>query len=310
MTEIYRVPAVRTVHRSRFIDVDGMRTHFLEAGEGPPVVLLHSGEFGACAEISWEYLIPVLAQHFRVIAPDWLGFGQTAKVHDFESKRARMFSHMVRFVEVMALDRAHFVGNSMGGTFLLQLAAESPCRLPIDRLVAISGGGFVPDNEYRQRLLAYDGTESSMVDLLEAVFESPVWSKDPEYVSRRHKLSIAPGAWESVAAARFRSPVAPARSEFGQADLTPYERITAPALIIAGARDRLRMPGYANELATKIPGAEVVVLPDGGHCPNIEHPADVGRLIVEFLEGRSVNSPGADAVHEALKEAATERVTA
>jgi pimeloyl-ACP methyl ester carboxylesterase len=245
-----------------------------------------------------------------VIAPDWLGFGQTAKVHDFESKRARMFSHMVRFVEVMALDRAHFVGNSMGGTFLLQLAAESPCRLPIDRLVAISGGGFVPDNEYRQRLLAYDGTESSMVDLLEAVFESPVWSKDPEYVSRRHKLSIAPGAWESVAAARFRSPVAPARSEFGQADLTAYERISAPALIIAGARDRLRMSGYANELAQKIPGAEVVVLPDGGHCPNIEHPADVGRLIVEFLEGRSVNRPGSDAVHEALKVAATEPVTA
>src|ERR1700735_4103796 len=91
------VPPVERAYRSRFIEVDGMRTHYLEAGEGPPVVLLHSGEFGGCAELSWEYLIPALSQHFRIIAPDWLGFGRTAKVHDFEGKRARMMSHLVRF---------------------------------------------------------------------------------------------------------------------------------------------------------------------------------------------------------------------
>src|SRR5579859_7458138 len=234
MTASYRVPPVETVHRSRFIDVDGMRTHYLEAGEGYPLVLLHSGEFGACAELSWEYLIPSLARHFRVIAPDWLGFGQTAKVHDFVSKRSRMFAHLERFIKVMALEKAHFVGNSMGGTYLLQLAADAGFRLPVDRLAAISGGGFIPENEFRQRLLDYDCTKAGMVALLEAIFEDPVWSGDPDYVRRRHALSIAPGAWESIAAARFRSPVALKRSEFGQADTTPYERITAPTLLIAG----------------------------------------------------------------------------
>ena len=214
----HRVPAVERVHRSRVIEIDGIRTHYLEAGEGPAVVLLHSGEFGGCAELSWEYMIPALARHFRVLAPDWLGFGKTAKIHDFDGKRARMVSHLIRFVETMALDVAHFVGNSMGATYLLQMAAERPCRLPIDRLVAISGGGFIPDNEERRRLLDYAGTEASMVDLLAAIFESPVWYRDMEYVRRRHALSIAPGAWEAVAAARFRSPNAPPRSEFGGTD--------------------------------------------------------------------------------------------
>lgn len=55
---------------SKFADVEGMRTHYLEAGEGFPVVLLHSGEFGGCAELSWEFNLPALAEHFRVIAPD------------------------------------------------------------------------------------------------------------------------------------------------------------------------------------------------------------------------------------------------
>jgi pimeloyl-ACP methyl ester carboxylesterase len=280
---VWRVPPVETVHRSRFVEVDGIRTHYLDAGEGPPVVLLHSGEFGGGAETSWEYLIPALARHFRVIAPDWLGFGKTAKIHDFDSKRGRMLSHMVRFVQLMALDRAHFIGNSMGATFLLQMAAEMPCRLPIDRLVAISGGGFIPDNEERRRLLDYDCSEEAMAGLLAAIFEDPVWYRDRDYVRRRHALSIAPGAWEAVAAARFRSPLVPARTEFGNNDPTPYENIAVPTLIIAGDRDRLRLPGFAHELAARIPGGRAAVLADAGHCPNIEKAEEVGKLITKFL---------------------------
>ncbi len=65
-----------SVH-SRYVMVDGIRTHYLEGGDGPAVVFLHSGEFGGCAELSWEYNIEAFAQHFHVIAPDWLGFGRT-----------------------------------------------------------------------------------------------------------------------------------------------------------------------------------------------------------------------------------------
>jgi pimeloyl-ACP methyl ester carboxylesterase len=277
------VPAVERVHRSRFIEVDGMRTHYLEAGEGPPVVLLHSGEFGGCAELSWEYLIPELAPHFRVIAPDWLGFGQTAKVHDFESKRARMMGHLVRFIQIMALDRAHFIGNSMGATFLLALAAETPCRLPIDRLVAISGGGFMPDNEHRRSLLSYDGSSEAMVALLQAIFEDSVWYDDAAYVERRRRLSLLPGAWESVAASRFKSPVTEARSEFGQPDPVSYSNISVPTLLIAGAKDRLREPGYARSVASKIPEGHHVVLEECGHCPQIERPKLVSGHLMTFL---------------------------
>jgi pimeloyl-ACP methyl ester carboxylesterase len=279
-----RVPPVEKVHRSRFVEVDGVRTHFLEAGDGPStVVLLHSGEFGGCAELSWEYLIPHLARHFRVIAPDWLGFGETAKIHDFENKRARMMSHLVRFIQVMALDRAHFVGNSMGAGFLLQLASEVPCRLPLDKIVAISGGGFTPDNEPRRSLLAYDGTKEAMVALLQAIFEDPVWYGDDDYIERRRKISLMPGSWESVAAARFKSPLAKPRSEFGHPDTTPYENIAAPTLLIAGALDRLRLEGYTTLVVERLQHGRAVVLPNCGHCPNIEQPELVSQHLLEFL---------------------------
>jgi pimeloyl-ACP methyl ester carboxylesterase len=279
-----RVPPVppRT-WSSRFVVVDGIRTHYLDAGDGPPLVLVHGGEFGGCAELAWEYLIGDFARHFRVIAPDWLGYGETDKIHDFNGKRARMLKHLRRFLEVMGIERADFVGNSMGATWLVQEAAEDPPGLPFGKLVAISGAGFVPDNEHRRATLDYDCTIDGMRRLLQAVFSDPVWSEDPDYVRRRYELSLGPGAWEAVAAARFKSPVTPARSEFGQEDTTQYERIVAETLLIAGSADKLRMPGYADALATRIKGSQLVVIEGCGHCPNIERPAEVREAALSFL---------------------------
>ena len=75
---------------SRYILVEGIRTHYLEAGDtdAPTVAMLHSGEFGGSAETSWEFNISALAEHYHVIAPDWLGFGRTDKVYDFSDARA------------------------------------------------------------------------------------------------------------------------------------------------------------------------------------------------------------------------------
>src|SRR6201999_4563574 len=98
-----------------YIDVEGMRTHYLEAGEGRPVVLLHAGEFGAAAEFSWEHNIPALSDKYRVIAPDWLCFGYSDKVHDFVSGSHRRLLHMGSCIEQMEIGPAAYVGNSMGG---------------------------------------------------------------------------------------------------------------------------------------------------------------------------------------------------
>jgi pimeloyl-ACP methyl ester carboxylesterase len=271
--------------RSRFVDVDGIRTHYLEAGEGPVVVLLHSGEFGGAAEISWEFTIPALAEKYRVVAPDWLGFGRTDKVFDFGDARARVYRHMRRFFEVMAIDEADFIGNSMGGSNLARIAASSPVIFPIRSLVLCSGGGFTPETEERKKLLAYDGTPEAMAALLHAMLHDPKWGNDPTYVARRQVFATMPGAWECAAAARFKSPAAAAKgSGFGGADNTPYEEISVPTLIVAGAEDRLREPGYAPQLGARIPDCETHVLEACGHCPNIEHADEFNRLTIQFLE--------------------------
>ncbi|WP_041391292.1 alpha/beta fold hydrolase [Sphingobium chlorophenolicum] len=270
---------------NKFVHIDGIRTHYLDEGEGRPVLLLHSGEFGACAELSWEYTIPALAKHYRVIAPDWLGYGETDKVYDFGGGQARMMAHMRRFMEIMELEESDVVGNSMGGGLFSRHMATSPDTYRIRSLVLIGAGGFYPDNEHRRTMLNYDCTIEGMKGVLRALFSDPRWSEDPVYVQRRFEASTRPGAWEAIAAARFKNPTVPVREFFGRPDETPYHNITVPTLIVAGDDDKLRLPGWEQELAQQFRDVEVMLVSNTGHCPHIERPDVFNEGLLKFLAG-------------------------
>ena len=263
----------------RYVEVDGISTHYLEAGSGRPVVLLHAGEFGGAAEFSWEATIPALATRYRVIAPDWLGFGHTDKVHDFLSGGRRRLKHMAAFLRTLEVESAAFVGNSMGGTLLGKAIAADPPVLP----VIVSGGGFAPDNAARRTLLEYDCTVEGMRKVLDVLFYDKRWPEDDEYVARRHAMSVLPGAWECSAAARLRSPVAPERSDYGVPDTTPWEQVACPTLFMCGGMDVLKEPGFAAELAARVPSGSHVEYPDCGHAPNIERARQFNDDVLEFF---------------------------
>ncbi len=275
---------------SKFVDVDGVRTHYLEAGrpERPTVALLHSGEFGGCAEISWEFTIPALAEQFHVIAPDWLGFGRTDKIYDFEDPRGRVYSHIKRFFEVVGVEAADFIGNSMGGSNLARIICNPPAILPVRNAVLCSGGGYTPLTPARQTLLAYDGTSDAMRAMLHAMLHDPKWGDDDAYVARRQEMALLPGAWECASAPRLKRPETGPKADgtrqgFGAPDPNVYESVELPVLIIAGAEDPLREPGYSRDLANRIPHNEHHVYEGCGHCPNIEYADRFNEHVIDFL---------------------------
>ena len=193
---------------SKFVEVDGVNTHYLEAGpkDAPTVGLLHSGEFGGCSEISWEFTIPALAEHFHVLAADWLGFGRTDKVYDFADQRGRVYRHMARFYEIMGVTEADFIGNSMGGSNLARIIADPQPVLPVRSAILCSGGGFTPLTEERKTLLSYDCSDGSMRALLHAMLHDPKWGDDDSYVAKRQEIALLPGAFEVASAPRLKRP--------------------------------------------------------------------------------------------------------
>ncbi|MBC2637752.1 MULTISPECIES: alpha/beta fold hydrolase [unclassified Rhodococcus (in: high G+C Gram-positive bacteria)] len=270
------------VASSRTILIDGIRTHYLEFGDGPPLVLLHDGSYGSSAELSWYPNVEALGQSHRVIAPDWLGFGGTDKVHDFGGGRARRLWHMSRFLEVMDLGPAVFCGVSMGATLLLSVAAGSEYAWPIKAIVSVSGGGFIPLNSARAATLDYDCTYEGMRKIVSHFVFNQDLLDDERLVKARYEAAIEPGAWEAVAAARFKAPTVSERADFGQQDTIPYERIDVPTLLVAGANDELREPGYADELRERIPDCALLTLDNCGHLPQIEYPDRFNDTVAAF----------------------------
>ncbi|MFY9920496.1 MAG: alpha/beta fold hydrolase [Mycobacterium sp.] len=271
---------VTEAHRKTVL-VDGLATGYLEAGQGDPVVLLHGGEFGVSADLGWERNIVALAGHYRVLALDMLGFGYSAKVIDFNDGRGMRIRHIARFCDALGVDSAHFVGNSMGAVnMFVDATSESPL-LPAVSLTMICGGGEIQRNEHSAALYDYDATLPGMRRIVEALFADPAYPNDDAYVARRYESSIAPGAWEALAAARFRrpglEPPPPPSSK------RAYERIAVPTLVVEGASDKLLPDGWAAEIAKQIPNGRSAVIDRAGHCPQIEQPDAVNELLLDFL---------------------------
>ncbi len=264
---------------SKFAEIEGMRTHYFEGGAGFPVVLLHSGEFGGCAELSWEFAAPALAEHFRVIAPDWLGFGESAKLFSFEDMRGLRVRHITSLLKALGVTRAHFIGNSMGGGMLAAVAAADRPVWSIEKMILLAAGGFAPVNEARNILNSYDGSREHMKRVLETVLTHSPLRTDEAYLEKRHRLSLVPGSWECTAAARFRRPGV----KGGEKEDINYANIKRPTLIVAGGKDPLREPGYAQKLQAEIAGSELAVFPEAGHFPHIDLPERFNRVAIEFL---------------------------
>lgn len=269
-----------------FVAFDGIRTHYLEAGTrgpGPSILLLHSAEFGGAAEISWEFNIDALGRRFHVLAPDHLGFGRTDKLFDFCGQFDKRIAHIRRFLEVMEVAEAYVVGSSMSGGLTLTVACREEPDWPIRKVVTCSGGGFAPRNEAREVLNGYDGSFEHMRRIVEVMFVDPKWAADDGYVRRRQEMANMPGAWEATAAARFRAPF---RGDSGpsERESLDYGRVRVPALVMAGAKDPLRLPGYAQELAAQIPGSRLHVFENAAHMGNIECAEEFNAEVLSFLE--------------------------
>src|SRR5947209_2721355 len=111
---------------SHYVMVGDIRTHYLEAGQGEPLILLHSAEFGGRADFSWRYNIQALAGHFHVYAPDMLGFGGTDKLYSFTDPAGFRIRFVRDFMDTLCIPSAHFMGNSFGGSLILTVAAMPP----------------------------------------------------------------------------------------------------------------------------------------------------------------------------------------
>jgi pimeloyl-ACP methyl ester carboxylesterase len=287
-------PEAGTAHLPKAADVqvDGLRTFYLEAGSGPPVVLLHG--LGA-TNASMLPTLRDLSRDHRVIAPDLPGFGDTDK--PIRPLHAAFFAEwLASFLAELGVERAHLVGNSMGG----RVAIEAGLRHPelVDHLVLLAPSpAFLRGREW-VRVVRLLRPEMAVVPL--PLPHSWVTRDMRRMFSRPARLSPE---WYDAAADEFLRVFDSVRGRicfFSAARQIYLEEphrkpggfwrrlpeLDRPALFVWGERDRLVPAKFAEHVTRALPDAASVVLPDCGHVPQFERPDETHRLIREFLAGQ------------------------
>jgi 2-hydroxy-6-oxo-6-(2'-aminophenyl)hexa-2,4-dienoate hydrolase len=276
------VGAMTDIFSSRYVDAGGIRTHYLDEGSGPAVILLHGGGAGADAYSNWRPIIPALARHFRTIAVDMVGFGKTDAPDPvkFEFSQATRVKHLGDFMRAVNLPSASLVGNSMGGATALGLAAEA-C-LMVDKLILMGSAGL--NTEISADLLPvinYDFTREGMIALIRALTDK-AYVIDDSLVDYRFSHSIEParrrayGAvmqWIRGAGGLFYAP------EF-------ISRVTCPTLVVSGKNDKVVPLANAYRFLELIGRSWGYIIPDCGHWAMIEQPDDFSHAAINFLEMR------------------------
>jgi pimeloyl-ACP methyl ester carboxylesterase len=277
--------------RAAIASVWGIPTFYLEAGRGPPVVLLHG--LGA-TNASFLPTLMELARDHRVVAPDLPGFGESGK--PLRGYHARFFARWLRgFLDALRIERAHLVGNSMGGRVAIEMGLRAPER--VGRLVLLTPSpAFIRHREF-VRVVRLLRPELALVPV-PLRHRHVVWSIKRMF-SRPSRL---PDTWYEAAADEFLRVFGTPRGRIAFFSAArqiyleePYgddgfwDRLPSlgrPALFVWGQRDRLVPAAFARHVEQALPAATSVVLRDCGHVPQYELPEETHRLVREFVEER------------------------
>jgi pimeloyl-ACP methyl ester carboxylesterase len=258
----------------------GVRTNYIAAGAGRPLILVHGSGPGVTAYANWKGVIPGLAERFRVLAPDMIGFGYTQVPEAVEVFDLDLWvDHLVGFMDALEVARAAFVGNSYGGALSLALAARHPER--VERLVLMGAAGLRFDITPGLRAVwGYQPSPQNMRRLMET-FAYNAGLVTEEIVQSRYEASVRPGAQDAFARL-FPEP----RQQRLDALATPeatIRTIQAPVLIVHGREDVIVPVEVAYRYSALLPHSELHVFGECGHWTQIEKRDRFLEVVTPFL---------------------------
>jgi pimeloyl-ACP methyl ester carboxylesterase len=261
------------------IEVGGLHIEYLEGGQGDPLVLLHG--FGANKD-NWTRIGKHLTPHFRVIAPDLPGFGESTRDPEADYTITVQAERVHAFARALGLSSFHLGGSSMGGMIAGTYAARYPNELKSLWLIAPGGVASAEPSEMLQRLkagkpnplLANNAQEYDR--LLDFVFVKRPFIPGP---IKRHL------AQEAIKNRPLnQSIIKQIRAEQVSPLEVLLEGLPVPACIVWGSGDRVLHVSGAKVLHSVMPEAEAVVMEGVGHLPMIERPKETAAFYLRFLD--------------------------
>lgn len=276
---------------SRFVRANGLRFHVQIAGKGPVMLLLHGT--GASTH-SWSGILPLLARHFTVIAPDLPGHGFT----DDPGMSGLSITGMARAIRALLnelkLEPVHTIGHSAGAAVLIRMA--------LDRQIAPAGiisinGALQPFGGMAGQFFAPVARLLATLPIMTTMF---AWrARDPRVID---DILRQTGSKLDAKGVAFYRRLAGNSEHIGAAlgmmanwDLQTLERdlprLATPLILVTGSRDEMVRPAVARAVKERLPTARVIELSGLGHLAHEENPALLAELICDIAANREPQVP-------------------
>lgn len=266
---------------SRTVQTASGEIHYHEAGEGFPIVMLHGSGPGATGWSNFHPNMAVLADNFRVIAPDMPGWGKSAPVSYEDRDHVKA---AVDLLDALGIERAAFIGNSMGGATTLKVAARHPDR--VTHVVTMGSGapgprvnspGGAPTEGLK---VLHRGYREPSVETMKALCEIMAYDQafaTDELAKQRYEACAARPDHIANFAAGFGRP------RRGEATLEDIASIKQPSLIVHGRDDRVVHFEAGLRLVSTIANSRLLLLNRCGHWAQLEHADEFNRVVNDFV---------------------------
>lgn len=252
---------------SKYLNINGISTHYHEAGQGEPVLLIHGSGPGVSAWANWRLIIPRLSNHFHVFAPDIVGFGYTDRPENIEYGVEIWTEHLINFIEKIGKGKVHIIGNSLGGALALHIAKKRPEL--VGKMVLMGAAGIkFPVTYGLDKVWGYEPSIANMKRLLEIFAYNQEFATD-ELAELRYKASVQPGLQEAFSK-MFAEPRQPKLDALALPE-KEIKQIKHPVLLIHG-KDDIVVPFKETSLKflELLPNSELHVFSNCGHWTQIE----------------------------------------
>lgn len=263
-----------------YAEVNGTKLYYEMAGVGHPLTLIHGGLVNRHL---WDDQFEAFAQHYRTIRYDIRGFGNSAVPTDGDFTMVDDLYHLLIFLGV---EKTYLMGLSLGGGISIDFTLAHPKM--VDALITVGGGvsGFEwPENEEFKQIGEAIDAAIAQGDFERVVeIENHMWTDGPNRTpdqvdagvrARVREMHLHNYSLQTADTPSPRKPEKPALPRLGE--------IHAPTLIIVGDEDVVQIKEIAQTLATSIPNAKKAVIHNAAHHPNMEHPAEFNRVVLDFL---------------------------
>lgn len=276
---------------SRYIELDGLRVHYRDEGEGPTLLLIHN-ELGSLH--SWDGWVKELGPNYRIVRMDLPGFGLTGPAGLQDYGRSATVDFLSRFIEALDLTDIYLVGSSYGGFSAWNYALDNPDN--VNKMILLAPVGYTQKLPAVVQLFAMPGVETAS----KAAIPKPLVSRalmqgwgspvrlTKDIVTRYHQLLLRKG--NRVSAARFFK-VLKEHSKNKHLGVG-IKDISVPTMIMWGMQDGWTPVKYLDLWIEDVADAEFMKYPSVGHYPHEEIPEISAQDADLFLQGRLEKFPG------------------